>query len=529
MGRRKIQIQPITRKNGLFKKAYELGVLCSVEIAVIIFDERNGHEPKLHQYSSCDVRDIIQRHLRHDGEKDTRGPSDFSDNAGGSRRDIPGEVDDDDVEEDVDDVPVSSSSKRGDIGYKRGGDESPALSDINTDLDFVPRGYHGQHASYSTPNLRPPPSMSQHEPHLHPISSDRFQHPSQQRSSPVEYQNKRPRLDIPSPHSMSHSAHHGQLDHAHSSSSSDDPTHFHSAGPPSVGGSGYSYHPARPIWPPQPPPTSSIPHHPSRPLSRSHPSSHQRQQQPDHYPHYNLPFPHYNQGDGRDTPSMPPSFNSPHSEFALQPLQTPSSHPSHRPHSASMSSTGGDSAFFPSRPPRSVDYDGIFGTGRGPPASGEGPRGDSFAALLDPPNHTRAGLPPPPKGSGPSVPRGTTSAASFGLDWPMHASSNQGPPPPPPPPSAVSSDGNKSADIKSDPMAEGGGGDVGWLDLLSGGNSGPSLDIATPFVPSMSPAPGSTPKESLGASGAQRLSWERGGGGESEGDANGNNGFPSAS
>ncbi|KAH7326939.1 hypothetical protein B0J17DRAFT_581058 [Rhizoctonia solani] len=48
MGRRKIEILPIQhdrnrsvtflkRKNGLFKKAYELGVLCSVDVAVIIF------------------------------------------------------------------------------------------------------------------------------------------------------------------------------------------------------------------------------------------------------------------------------------------------------------------------------------------------------------------------------------------------------------------------------------------------------------------------------------------------------------
>ncbi|KAK0472132.1 hypothetical protein IW261DRAFT_1509150 [Armillaria novae-zelandiae] len=75
MGRRKIEIQPIThernrsvtflkRKNGLFKKAYELGVLCSVDVAVIIFEERPGHHLKLYEYCSGDTRDIVQRHLR---------------------------------------------------------------------------------------------------------------------------------------------------------------------------------------------------------------------------------------------------------------------------------------------------------------------------------------------------------------------------------------------------------------------------------------------------------------------------------
>ena len=73
----------IQRKNGLFKKAYELGVLCSVEVAVIIFgrlfsnfypddpdsifivaEERPGHHVKLYQYGSADVHDIVQRHLR---------------------------------------------------------------------------------------------------------------------------------------------------------------------------------------------------------------------------------------------------------------------------------------------------------------------------------------------------------------------------------------------------------------------------------------------------------------------------------
>ena len=79
------------RKNGLFKKAYELGVLCSVDVAVIIFglylppclsslfqfqfklicvivslyilEERAGHHVKLHEYCSTDIDTMIQRHL----------------------------------------------------------------------------------------------------------------------------------------------------------------------------------------------------------------------------------------------------------------------------------------------------------------------------------------------------------------------------------------------------------------------------------------------------------------------------------
>ncbi|KAF8225323.1 SRF-like protein [Tricholoma matsutake] len=123
MGRRKIEIQPIThernrsvtflkRKNGLFKKAYELGVLCSVDVAVIIFEERPGHQRKLYQYCSSDVQSIVQQHLRHDGERDTRGPGDFSGIAS-AKNDDGGDADEDDGEEDDDDIPSTKKRTRG--------------------------------------------------------------------------------------------------------------------------------------------------------------------------------------------------------------------------------------------------------------------------------------------------------------------------------------------------------------------------------------------------------------------------------
>lgn len=47
----------LKRKGGLFKKAHELSVLCSVDVAVIIF----GHNKKLYEYSSSDINDIVGR------------------------------------------------------------------------------------------------------------------------------------------------------------------------------------------------------------------------------------------------------------------------------------------------------------------------------------------------------------------------------------------------------------------------------------------------------------------------------------
>ncbi|KAF8268844.1 hypothetical protein EI94DRAFT_1576407, partial [Lactarius quietus] len=92
------------RKTGLFKKAYELGVLCSVDVAVIIFERKHGHPDKLFQYCSTDIDSLIQRQIRFDGERDLRTPHDFTGSANLSRLDDMGE-DDDDV--DADDSPTA--------------------------------------------------------------------------------------------------------------------------------------------------------------------------------------------------------------------------------------------------------------------------------------------------------------------------------------------------------------------------------------------------------------------------------------
>lgn len=147
MGRRKIEIQPIVhernrsvtflkRKNGLFKKAYELGVLCSVEVAVIIFEEKPGHHVKLYQYCSGDIRDVVARQLKHDGEIDTKGPNDFSGGGGaGKGGDDMGDGDDDEGEDD-DDVAPRGPSKRSRNENSRSG----LKLDNDMSENYLPRG-----------------------------------------------------------------------------------------------------------------------------------------------------------------------------------------------------------------------------------------------------------------------------------------------------------------------------------------------------------------------------------------------------
>ncbi|KAH8833370.1 hypothetical protein DL96DRAFT_722935 [Flagelloscypha sp. PMI_526] len=107
MGRRKIEIRPIQhernrtvtflkRKTGLFKKAYELSVLCSINIAIVIFEDRPNSNPKCYEFSSSNVKDVVDRYVRWDGETDTKGADDFASAA------YTGPQDDDDEDDNED-------------------------------------------------------------------------------------------------------------------------------------------------------------------------------------------------------------------------------------------------------------------------------------------------------------------------------------------------------------------------------------------------------------------------------------------
>lgn len=63
------QVTFLKRKNGLLKKAMELGILCDCEVSVVIFNLNNG---KLFEYSSVEPEKIFMRYATYNGPSERR-------------------------------------------------------------------------------------------------------------------------------------------------------------------------------------------------------------------------------------------------------------------------------------------------------------------------------------------------------------------------------------------------------------------------------------------------------------------------
>ncbi|ORY54822.1 uncharacterized protein BCR38DRAFT_145925 [Pseudomassariella vexata] len=243
MGRRKIEIKAIKdernrsvtflkRKGGLFKKAHELSVLCSVDVAVFIFSSNK----KLYEYSSGNMQDLIARYTFHGGPNEHKGPADFN---GGA---------DDEDDEDGDGTP-------------------PHGHEGSVEPQMIPPHYQGVHQASFPPHLRGhTPSASP------PINGAPF-----------------PRGHTPQPQMGSRPSSRNDFRRGSSMQQPGPP------GPPQPVANGYAFMPHPAIYNPQnqpsmqqhgmpqqqqqPPPPGSYPYPPPPQHPHQHPHQHQQQQQ----------------------------------------------------------------------------------------------------------------------------------------------------------------------------------------------------------------------------------------------------------
>ncbi|KAL9113420.1 MAG: hypothetical protein Q9227_002461 [Pyrenula ochraceoflavens] len=236
MGRRKIEIKAIKddrnrsvtflkRKGGLFKKAHELSVLCSVDVAVIIF----GHNKKLYEFSSGDINETIGRYQYYGQPHEHKGPADF----------------------------------RG-----KGGDD-----DDDDDEDITP-----------PPETQAPPPQHMLPPHMQNQSFQHIRHQAPSASPPIGNGVPfPPRHGTPQPHPGSRPSSRTDIRRM---SSNLVPIHHPQATPPPTQNSfpympnGAMYHPQAAAQPTPPPHYTHFPHHtPPQPHAQIPPPQHQQVQQ----------------------------------------------------------------------------------------------------------------------------------------------------------------------------------------------------------------------------------------------------------
>ncbi|KAL3482485.1 hypothetical protein BJX99DRAFT_3538 [Aspergillus californicus] len=269
MGRRKIEIKAIKddrnrsvtflkRKGGLFKKAHELAVLCSVDVAVIIF----GHNKKLYEFSSCDMRESLTRYQYFGPPHEHKGPDDFN-----------GKRDDDDEDED---------------------DATPAPDELHLAHPNPPQmmGHPGfQHVNNHAPSASPPMHNGMHFDPRHGT-------PQPQGSSRPSSRNHLRRVSS----NLGGPPHHGTPPPPPPPSNSftyiPNPSMYNPNAPHSMG-----QHPPRP-----PNQFAHFGHHPPGPHHQPHPSQHQSMP-PHSMPPQSMPpqpIPQHAQAHSQHLPPHPP-------------------------------------------------------------------------------------------------------------------------------------------------------------------------------------------------------------------------------
>ncbi|KIW03966.1 uncharacterized protein PV09_04800 [Verruconis gallopava] len=306
MGRRKIEIKAIKddrnrsvtflkRKGGLFKKAYELSVLCQVDVAVIIF----GHNKKLYEFSSGDINEAIGRYQYYGGAHEHKGPEDFRDKKDGGS---------DDEDDDAEELPRES--------------RSPPHPTMAHHLHGQPQFNHMGSASPPMPNgAFPHRGPSPQPPHniSRPGSRAHIRQPSQQHLMPPQHPG-----------------------HMQVSQSPPQPNFAYMPNPPiynpqAAAGMQQRPQPGQampPQFPPQfaPQPAHQHPQpHPSQHPQAQHPQiqqiyaqEQQRRSVPPQFPQQHPPPPPPQQTqEQRPTPQPQPSPQPPQSQFSSPPLPQP--------------------------------------------------------------------------------------------------------------------------------------------------------------------------------------------------------------
>ncbi|PHH84719.1 hypothetical protein CDD83_1501 [Cordyceps sp. RAO-2017] len=280
MGRRKIEIKAIKddrnrsvtflkRKGGLFKKAHELSVLCSVDVAVFIF----GNNKKLYEYSSSDMRDLIHRYQLHGTANEHKGPADFN---GGN---------DDDDDDDA--------------------DGSPPRAPAGVEPQMMPPQFHGQQPPFSQILRHHTPSASPPITHGVPFQGHHPGHHNPRGATP------QPTAIDPRPSSRNDARRIGP--NMAAAQPVGGPHASHPVGGPHASHPGITYMPTPPIYNPAAGQPGILPQHAGQ---YSYPHPHQQQPHPhqqQQHPHQQHPHPHPHPPYVEDRrPSAPPGYPAQH-------------------------------------------------------------------------------------------------------------------------------------------------------------------------------------------------------------------------